>query len=210
MRSAYELRIYENGRLLVRNRGLSFLRQRETGEYGRINLLQRFPVCRLRRRAFVRNAVSSTPGAGKGERLRLDVHERREEGKEVPAMPLFQIRSLSPAAALADAAADYRTARRVEQYRLSARAIYFPAFPGTRYVPFAAVTRAVAKSSSMPVKGCCGKELPVVRVRLFYDGEFYQDFLLEKAASASRVLSAVRALRPEAEIVEEMGRRSAV
>lgn len=118
-------------------------------------------------------------------------------------MTLFAFKSVSQTTALADAAGDYRAARRVEQYRLSAQAIYFPAFPGTRYVPFAAVTRAIARRSGMPVKGCCGKEIPVVRLRLFCEGELFQDFLFEKPVSAGRVLDAVAALRPEVPVERE-------
>lgn len=134
----------------------------------------------------------------------------KRAGEENCIMPLFALKSVSQTTALDDAAGDYRTARRAEQYRLSAQAIYFPAFPGTRYVPFAAVTRAVSRNSGMPVKGCCGKEIPVVRLRLFYDGEFYQDFLFEKLDSADRVLDALLALRPEAEVERETGRKSVI
>lgn len=122
-------------------------------------------------------------------------------------MPLFELRSLSQSAALEDPAGDYKTARRVEQYRLSARAVYFPAFPGTRYVPFAAVTGALCRNSGMPVKGCCGKELPVTRLRLTYDGAFSRDFLFERPENALRVLDALQALCPETPVDRELGPR---
>ena len=125
-------------------------------------------------------------------------------------MPLFEIKSLSQTTVLEDAAADYRAARRAEQYRLSDRAIYLQAFPGTRYGPFAAVDRAISRNTSMPLTGCCGKALPMVRLRLFYDGEFYQDFLLEKLSSADRVLDALEAVRPEARIERETGHNSPI
>ena len=45
-------------------------------------------------------------------------------------MPIFAMKSLSQSCSLENAAADYRTARRAGQYRVSGEAIYFPAFPG--------------------------------------------------------------------------------
>ena len=69
-------------------------------------------------------------------------------------MPMFSLKSLCPECPMEDAGADYRRARRVGQYRVSDRAIYFLAFPGTRYLPFAAVRRAWQQKSSMPLTGC--------------------------------------------------------
>lgn len=106
-------------------------------------------------------------------------------------MPIFAIKSQSKQAALEDAAGDYRDAKRVEQYRVSGSAIYYPGFPGTWYIPFQAVTKAVCRNTGLPVSGCCGKELPVTKVRLYYDGEFYQDFTFEKEGNAKRLLEAL-------------------
>ena len=64
-------------------------------------------------------------------------------------MPIFAMKSLSQSCSLENAAADYRTARRAGQYRVSGEAIYFPVFPGTRYLPFAALSRARSKPVSM-------------------------------------------------------------
>ena len=115
-------------------------------------------------------------------------------------MPIFAMKSLSQSCSLENAAADYRTARRAGQYRVSGEAIYFPAFPGTRYLPFAALSRARSKPVSMNVTGCCGATLPMVCLRAFYDGEFYQDFMFENLKEADRLLDAVQAARPELDI----------
>jgi len=85
----------------------------------------------------------------------------------------------------------------VEQYRVSGAAIYFKAFPGEKYLPFSAVERAWAQKSSMPLTGCCGKDLPVVVLRVKYSGGFYQNFTFEKRESADRVLAALQEARPE-------------
>ena len=112
-------------------------------------------------------------------------------------MPIFAMKSLSQSCSLDNAAADYRTARRAGQYRVSGEAIYFPAFPGTRYLPFAALSRARSKPVSMNVTGCCGATLPMVCLRAFYDGEFYQDFMFETQKEANAVLDRIRSRRPE-------------
>ena len=115
-------------------------------------------------------------------------------------MPLFQVKSQSQTCTLPDAAGDYAAAQRLAQYRLGRDAVYFPAFPATRYIPFAAVSKVMARHTSMPLTGCCGKALPMICVRLFYDGEFYQDFMFENLKEADRLLDAVQAARPELDI----------
>ena len=112
-------------------------------------------------------------------------------------MPIFTPKPLSKSHPLPDPAGDYRTARRAEQYRVSGRAIYFPAFPGTQYLAFASLTRALTRNTSLPLTGCCGKALPVTRLRLYYDGEFYQDFTFEKRDAANQVLDGIAAACPD-------------
>lgn len=115
-------------------------------------------------------------------------------------MPLFQVKSQSQTCTLPDAAGDYAAAQRLAQYRLGRDAVYFPAFPATRYIPFAAVSKVMARHTSMPLTGCCGKALPMICVRLFYDGEFYQDFMFENLKETDRLLDAVQAARPELDV----------
>ena len=115
-------------------------------------------------------------------------------------MPLFQVKSQSQTCTLPDAAGDYAAAQRLAQYRLGRDAVYFPAFPATRYIPFAAVSKVMARHTSMPLTGCCGKALPMICVRLFYDGEFYHDFMFENLKDTDRLLDAVQAARPELDV----------
>ncbi|MBE6963928.1 MAG: hypothetical protein E7443_04940 [Ruminococcaceae bacterium] len=108
-------------------------------------------------------------------------------------MPLFALKSLAQSAALEDAAGDYKRSTRAEQFRFSGEAVYFPAFPGTQYLPYAALSRVISRNTAISVKGTCGKQLPMVRVRMYYDGgEFYKDFLFEKQRAADKLLDAVR------------------
>ena len=118
-------------------------------------------------------------------------------------MPLFKMKSLAQSHALEDAEQDYQGAVRAEQFRISDKAVYFAAFPGTRYVPYDAVSHAWTKKTSITVKGCCGKALPMVRFRLFYDGEFYQDFMFDKLEDANPALDILHTARPDIPLERE-------
>ena len=119
-------------------------------------------------------------------------------------MPLFEIKSLSQEYALENVKEDYRASKRSEQFRFSDRAVYFPAFPGDRYLPYSALHHVLSKNTAISVKGTCGKQLPMVRLRLSYDGEFYKDLMFEKQANVDRVLDAIAAARPELTIVRDI------
>lgn len=112
-------------------------------------------------------------------------------------MPLFELKSLSQEYQLETAKADHHASRRAEQYRVGEKAIYFPAFPGTQYLPFAALTHVRTKNTAISVIGTCGKQIPMVLLRMHYDGEFYRDFMFEKQKGADLVLEAIQACRPE-------------
>lgn len=112
-------------------------------------------------------------------------------------MALIPMKPLSQSCSLESVAADHKASRRVEQFRVGAQAVYFPAFPGDRYLPYAAVERVRSKNTAISVIGTCGKQIPMVLVRLHYDGDFYKDFLFEKQKSADILLDAVLASRPD-------------
>lgn len=125
-------------------------------------------------------------------------------------MPILTPRPLSQSHPLEDPDGDYKTSLRSEQYRFSKRAIYFPAFPGTQYLSFASLTKALTRNTSLPLTGCCGKALPMTRLRLYYDGEFYRDFMFEKLPNANRVLDEIAAARPELPVEREERAPSAI
>ena len=113
-------------------------------------------------------------------------------------MPLFALKSLSPTFVLEDAAGDHKNSKRAEQFRFSEKAIYFPAFPGTQYLPYSALSHVKTRNTALRVTGTCGKQIPVVCLRLYYDGEeTHKDFLFEKPQSVEQVLEAIRECRPE-------------
>lgn len=112
-------------------------------------------------------------------------------------MALFPIKSMSRQCELENAAEDHRTAKKVEQYRVSGEAMYISAFPGSKYIPFAALNRVWTKNTGISVTGTCGKQIPMVCLRLFYDGEFYQNYLFEKQSSVDKVLERIRERCPD-------------
>ena len=67
-------------------------------------------------------------------------------------MALFGMKSLAQNHVLEDAEADYRTSVRVEQFRVSDKAIYFPAFPGNQYIPFEAMSQIKVRNTA--IKDC--------------------------------------------------------
>ena len=114
-------------------------------------------------------------------------------------MPIFELKSIAKNYALENAKEDYRISKRVEQFRCGEEAIYFAAFPGTQYLPFKALTGVKSKNTAVSIAGTCGKQIPMVCLRLFYDN-LYKDFMLEKTKSLDSILEAIAACCPELEI----------
>lgn len=109
--------------------------------------------------------------------------------------------SISPRFTLPDPKADYRSAQRIAQYRASDTAFYFPAFPFSQYLPYAALTKAWTQNSQLPLTGCCGKALPIVLLRTVFEGAdgqpVTQNFQFETQALADKVMAKIAAARPE-------------
>lgn len=113
-------------------------------------------------------------------------------------MPIFELKSIT-ALTLENAKEDYRASKRVEQFRAGGEAIYFPAFPGTQYLPYKSLTAVKSKNTAITVAGTCGKQLPMVCLRLYYDG-IHKDFMFEKSKNVDTVLAAIAACCPGLEI----------
>ena len=113
------------------------------------------------------------------------------------------MRSICPGVVLEDPKEDYKNGYRAEQFRVGKQAIYMAAFPGTKYLPFSAIRQAWTQDSSITVTGTCGKSLPVVVLRVRYEGNFYQSFQFEKQSTADRVLESIAAGNPDAVIGPE-------
>ena len=100
-------------------------------------------------------------------------------------------KSLIPGVRLDDAKEDFKTAARVEQYRVSARALYVPAGFHWNYVPFSAVQKAEEWHFNVTAGKCVAvtEKRPSLRLETA-GGEF--TFPLEKAESLKKLLDTIR------------------
>mgnify|MGYP003293566688 CR=1 FL=1 len=114
-------------------------------------------------------------------------------------MAILEPRSVSCEVQLTDASADYKNAVRVAQFRVSETAFYMPAFPGTQYIPFSCLTAAVLRKASLSTIGCCGKELPVLKLILRWN-EGEKELVIDPPKHADKILEQIRAARPDLDI----------
>ena len=110
-------------------------------------------------------------------------------------MSLFELKSITDFT-LENAKEDYRASKRAEQFRVGEKAIYFPAFPGTQYLPFESLTKVKSKNTAVTVAGTCGKQIPMVCLRLYF-ADSYKDFMLEKKKSEDQIVAAIAACCPD-------------
>ena len=92
--------------------------------------------------------------------------------------------------------ADERTARknseRVEKYNISEKAVWFEG----RYLPSAAITALRAQPSLFYPQCCCGRGIPVFKIRLDYGAEKPVILMLEHEKNAKKIISALCAGNP--------------
>ena len=99
---------------------------------------------------------------------------------------------------LADVRADRKESRSIEKYKVSQSAVYFEG----QYLPFAAVLSMRAQPSLYYPQCCCGRGIPVTKIRLDYGAEKPLVLMLEKEDNARRLIDAISAANPAA-VVEE-------
>ena len=98
-----------------------------------------------------------------------------------------------------DVQTDYREATRVAQFRISNQAFYLPAFPGIQYIPHLALTGVVVRHASLSTIGCCGKELPVLKLTLRWNGG-EKEVVIDPPKHAQTILDRIRASCPQLDI----------
>ena len=100
-------------------------------------------------------------------------------------------KSLIPGASLANASEDLKKAARVEQYRVSAEALYIPAGFRWNYIPFSAVQTAEEWHFNVTAGKCVAvtEKRPSLRLETTA-GEF--TFPMEKPESLQKLLGAIR------------------
>ena len=106
-------------------------------------------------------------------------------------MFLMKLQSLVPRQEISNAKEDYKSAKRVGQYKVSTKAIYRP---DGGYVPFAAVKDYVLDKSSVHVTGCCAGGGPVERIILITDeGKF--PFLFDSQKAVGKIVELMNVAR---------------
>ena len=103
-------------------------------------------------------------------------------------MFFMKLQSLVPQNVICDAKGDYKSAKRIGQYKVSANAIYRP---DGCYVPFEAVKDYVQDKSSVHVTGCCAGGVFVDRIILITDeGKF--PFIFDSKKEADKVAEYIK------------------
>lgn len=115
----------------------------------------------------------------------------------------MKLQSICPSVILENVQSDYKASARVEQYRVGKQAIYFPYLLSVKYLPFQAVRQAWIQPSSLRLTGSCGRELPIVALRMRCEGDFYQNLTFEKQRNAQRVLSLLAECCPKVSLESE-------
>lgn len=111
-------------------------------------------------------------------------------------MPILEPKPACPGYEIDDPREDYRTSVRAGQYRAGAQAVYYPGFPATLYVPYHALTEVLVRNSSLPTTGCCGKELPVIKLVLRWEGG-EQQLIIDPPKHTDAILAQILAARPD-------------
>ena len=98
--------------------------------------------------------------------------------------------SLIPGVEIENAAEDFRSAQKIEQYRLGKQALYFPAGLRWEYLPLAAIESVEGTHRSVTAGHCVTvtERKPAVEFKTAV-GSF--QFNLEKTANMQKVLDAI-------------------
>ena len=103
-----------------------------------------------------------------------------------------------PDCALEDVRRDRRSAKFIEKYGFSEKAVYFDG----KYLPISLI-RSVRIQPSVYYPGhCCGKGIPVFKIRLDYGKEKPAVLMMERESNAEKAVSMICLTNPAA-VVEE-------
>lgn len=94
---------------------------------------------------------------------------------------------------LSDVRADRKNAESIEKYRASANAVYFEG----QYLPTALIRSLRVQPSLYFPQCCCGRGVPVFKLRLDYGEEKPLILMVEREKSADRIVEIIRAGHPE-------------
>lgn len=96
-------------------------------------------------------------------------------------------RSLIPDKTIEDVKRDRKAAVSVEKYKVSDNAIYFQ----SEYLPVSVIKGVRIQPSTYSPSCCCGKGIPVFKIRIDYDGDKPLVLMLEKEKNAEKIVSII-------------------
>ena len=114
-------------------------------------------------------------------------------------MQILEPRPATPGLNIENPREDYQSSIRAGQYRAGAQAIYYPGFPATLYVPYRVLTEVLVRDSALPTTGCCGKELPVIKLVLRWEGGEDQ-LVIDPPKHTDTLLNQILAARPDVKL----------
>ena len=101
---------------------------------------------------------------------------------------------------------DAKNGRRIEQYKISRDAVYFPK---EQYLLISDIRRTWIQNSQLNITGCCGKGLPVFVVRLDCGDEKKVNLMVEKKENAEELIRLLCEVNPAIKI-ENWSREAAL
>ena len=107
---------------------------------------------------------------------------------------------IKPEISLPDAAVQYKSGKRVEQYRVSDDALFMPK---GRYLPLDCIEKLQIRKSFMPAGHCCGMGFPVFNLIVFYGAEKPLKLMMEKERNAVKLAGFIMERRKNV-ILEEV------
>ena len=99
---------------------------------------------------------------------------------------------------LADVRADRKGSQSIEKYNVSANAVYFEG----QYLPLSLVTSLRVQPSMYRPQACCGRGVPVFKIKLDYGAEKPLILMVEREKNTEKLAAAICAGNP-AVVVEE-------
>lgn len=99
---------------------------------------------------------------------------------------------------LSDERADRRSAENIEKYKVSENAVYFEG----QYLPFSEIRMLRVQPSLYYPQCCCGRGIPVTKIRLDYGAEKPLVLMLEKEKNAEKLKAAILAGNPSVRVEE--------
>ena len=92
-----------------------------------------------------------------------------------------------------DVKQDRRASTSVEQYKVSGQAVYFKG----EYLPISEIESLRVQSSTYSPNCCCGKGIPVFKIRVDYGDEKPLVLMLEKEKNVEKMVSIITSVKPD-------------